>query len=83
MDNEGLAFGSLCLWAKEDNPVKFKEIKSRSLHSSLLDSLSLTHSDIAEVVYKFYKGEFVCAYEEKAGMNLRIIVGELLMMAYH
>ena len=28
MDNEGLGFGSLCLWGKEDNPVKFKQIKS-------------------------------------------------------
>ena len=26
-----------------------------------MDSLSLTHSDIAEVVYKTYKGSFVCA----------------------
>ena len=61
MDNEGLGFGSLCLWGKEDNPVMFKKIKSRNLYSSLMDSLSLTHSDIAEVVYKTYKGTFVCA----------------------
>ena len=97
MDNEGLAFGSLCLWAKEDNPVKFKEIKSRSLHSSLLDSLSLTHSDIAEVVYKFYKGEFVCAsvgkkrwYEFKNnrwritddGVSLRIKISNEIVNVY-
>ena len=61
MDNEGLGFGSLCLWAKEDNPVKFKQIKTKSLNGALLQSLSQTHTDIADVVYKCYKDDYCCA----------------------
>ena len=97
MDNEGLAFGSLCLWAREDDPVKFKKIKTKSLNGALIQSLSGTHTDIAEVIYKCYKGQFVCAsvgkkrfYEFKNhrwrltddGVSLRIKISNELVNTY-
>ena len=43
MDNEGLGFGSLCLWAREDNPVSFKKIKTKSLNGSHFFNPCLLH----------------------------------------
>lgn len=65
MDNEGLGMGSLCKWAKEDNILKYNEIMKDNLHKVMLDSLNATHHDIAKVVYKMFKYEFVCASAKK------------------
>ena len=65
MNNEGLSVGSLYLWAKEDNPEKWKEIKSRNLRTYLMKSLNMTHHDIAMVIYQKFKYEFVCSSSKK------------------
>lgn len=61
MNNDGLGMGSLCRWAKYDNPVRYNKIMSTNRNKILIDSLSGTHTDIARVVYDMYKYEFVCA----------------------
>ena len=52
--------GSLCRWAKEDNIIKYNEIMNENKKKIMLDALSATHSDVAKVVYHFFKHEFVC-----------------------
>lgn len=60
MNSEGLNMGSLCRWAKEDNIIKYNEIMNENKKKIMLDALSATHSDVAKVVYHFFKHEFVC-----------------------
>lgn len=60
MDNNGLGLGTLYLWAKEDNMIKYNELCSKNLRKCMLDSLSLEPNDVAKVVYNLYKNEFVC-----------------------
>ena len=60
MDNSGLGLGTLYLWAKEDNIMKYNELCRKNLRKCMLDSLSLEPNDVARVVYNLYKNEFVC-----------------------
>ena len=59
-DGFGLGIGTLYLWAREDNPHKFRELSDSNLRKCMLNSLSLTPNDIGKVVYNLYKHEFVC-----------------------
>lgn len=61
MSNEGLGLGSLCRWAKQDNIIEFNKIASKNRKQLLIASLSVTHTDIARVIYNEFKNEFVCA----------------------
>lgn len=58
MDNEGLGKGTLYMWAKEDNPQKFKEITKNDLRKLMYTSLSMTHHDIAKVIFEMNKDQF-------------------------
>ena len=61
MKGEGLGLGSLYLWAKEDNPVKYTELSSNNLRKCMIDSLSIAPNDVAKVIRHMYKNEFVCS----------------------
>ena len=76
MENDGLGLGSLYLWAREDNLIKFNELSKTNLRKIMLDSLSIAPNDVAKVVYYLYKHDFVCSSSKKMyGINLRIIDG--------
>jgi P4 family phage/plasmid primase-like protien len=59
----GLGMGTLCMWAKHDQPEAYKEILRTDLQSLIERSYrgSPTHHDIAKVVHQMYRYEYVCA----------------------
>lgn len=58
---EGLNRGSIHYWAKLDNPEKYAEFKNGQVRTFIEQSLTGTNVDIAKVLYKLYKHQFVCA----------------------
>ena len=60
MDNKGLELGSLHRWAKLDSPDEYKKILREDLTNLLKASLNQTDYDIARVIHKMLKHEFVC-----------------------
>lgn len=61
MKQGSLTIGTLYMWAKTDNPVAFKEIRSSSIHELVIDCLTGTHNDVARVVYAMFQHRFVCS----------------------
>ena len=58
--------GTLIYWAKKDNPDEFSIIQKESLKGLVDKSLvgektCGTHSDVANIVYNYYKDLFVCS----------------------
>lgn len=56
----GLNIGSLHRWARLDNPKKYKEVCSRLLRPLMMCSVSGSSQDVAAVVYKMYRYQYVC-----------------------
>ncbi len=56
----GYNLPSLKIWAKEDNPRKYKEIINKHLEKLIAIASSGTHYDIAKVIHQMYEGQFVC-----------------------
>ena len=58
--------GTLIFWAKQDNPDEFSKIQKDSL-SKLVDKSLIgektcgAHTDVANIVYNYYKNLFVCS----------------------
>tara|TARA_B110001469_G_C9648763_1_gene329826 strand:+ start:2038 stop:4686 length:2649 start_codon:yes stop_codon:yes gene_type:complete len=59
-DEGGLEIGTLYRWAKMDNEEAYKRIMRDDIENLIRTSLSVSHYDIAKVVYKLYKHEFKC-----------------------
>jgi P4 family phage/plasmid primase-like protien len=59
--NQGLTIASLYRWAKIDSPDEYNELKRNEISISLIESLSGTNFDVANVLYTLYKHEYVCA----------------------
>jgi P4 family phage/plasmid primase-like protien len=97
--NDGLKFGSLTLWAKQDNETGFLKFKldeiDRKLRTSLEDN---TPYDIAKVLREMYDGIYVCSsikhkqwyeyrnhryVEIQEGYTLFINISEELVHEYH
>lgn len=70
MKDTGLGIGTLCMWAKKDNPDAYEKIISQSLYASLLNSSSDTDYDIALVIYQKFKQDFVCSSIKYKGWYL-------------
>ena len=80
-NNSELGFGSLIRWAKQDNPEEYLKLYNKhntsldnntDLYKKIIASFSLTQSDIAEVLYKYFNGsgfaeeiKFVCMNSTK------------------
>jgi P4 family phage/plasmid primase-like protien len=59
MKNEGLGIASLYYWAKIDNYEEYRKIMEKDTNQMLNKSLeTITHWDVANVLYKIYKHEF-------------------------
>jgi P4 family phage/plasmid primase-like protien len=67
MREDGLGIGTLRLWAKNDNEIKYNELCNKDLSSLIFKSFSETHTDIAKVVHYMYKYNYVCVSNK---MNL-------------
>jgi P4 family phage/plasmid primase-like protien len=56
----GLNIGSLHRWARLDSPAKYKELRSSLLEPLMFSSVSGVSQDMAMVIHKMYKHQFVC-----------------------
>jgi P4 family phage/plasmid primase-like protien len=56
----GLNIGSLHRWARLDNPTKYTAIRSKMLRPLMMCSVSGSSQDVAAVVYKMYKYQYIC-----------------------
>lgn len=56
----GLNIGSLHRWARLDNPEGYRVQISQFLHPLILNSASGASQDVAAVVYKMYRYQYVC-----------------------
>lgn len=56
----GLGIGTLCMWAREDNPDKYFELRTQSETALVEQALTGTHFDVARLVYAKFRSEFVC-----------------------
>ena len=70
MKDTGLGIGTLCMWAKNDDPINYEKIMSQSLYASLLNSSSETDYDIALVIYQKFKQDFICSSIKYKGWYL-------------
>lgn len=57
---EGLNIGSLRMWAKEDDPQKYKELINKSIFAEIKECNGM-HNSIAVIASKILKGKYVCA----------------------
>lgn len=66
-----LTIRSIKFWCKQDNPTRYQEIYEDSADQMIEQSLNkmdglkgikgYSHSDVAQIMYRLYKDEFVCA----------------------
>lgn len=96
--NDGLKFGTLSLWAKQDNEKAFLQFKLDEIDSKIKASIEENTSyDIAKVLREMYDGIYVCSsikykdwYEFRGhryvplqeGYTLFINISEELVRAY-
>ena len=57
----GLTIGSLHFWAQQDSPDEYGVLRDRDLRHWIMMSLSGTHVDVAKVLYRMYRYQYVCA----------------------
>jgi P4 family phage/plasmid primase-like protien len=60
INKDGLRLGTLCLWAKQDDFSKYKEVTSKSVKNLILKSQSGTHTEVARVIHRCYGETFMC-----------------------
>jgi phage/plasmid-associated DNA primase len=65
-----LTLGSLCYWAKQDNPERYKEVYNRNIHSELMRRIfgdvsegNLGHFDIAYIIHLCLRDKYVWSPE--------------------
>lgn len=62
MKKGDLKIGSLFSWVQQDKgPQKLIELQQANKHHVLIQSISGTHVDIANVIYNMYRDTFICA----------------------
>jgi len=98
MKEGGLGIGSLYLWAKKDNLAAYQELMKTDLKTLIYQSMSMTHNDIARVVFQMFQHDFVCGsiknrvwYEFKkhrwtvsdSGLGLRLRLSEEVWKTYN
>lgn len=61
MKETGLGMGTMIMWAKQDNPDEYEKIMAKSMHSCMVNSGSGTDYDIALVIHKKFRQDYICA----------------------
>jgi P4 family phage/plasmid primase-like protien len=56
-----LGMGTLRMWAKQDNVAAYNEIIRQDVSELIDRSISGTHHDVARVVHRMYRYDYVCA----------------------
>jgi len=94
---DGLNLGSLYHWAKIDNPEGYHEFRNRQIRSFIDQSMTGTNVDVAKVLHKIYKYQYVCSsiknkkwfyfsnhhwHEDDCGIRLRNKVSNELVQEY-
>ena len=95
--HKGLSIASLHRWAKIDNKEEYEKVVDVGSRNALIESLSGTNYDVAKVLYKMYKYQYVCTtvrqsiwYEYKGhrwveienGMSLKQKISTILAKKY-
>ena len=62
----GVGMGSMIHWAAKDSPNDFHKHRCDALESSIIKTVKKektcgAHADMADVIYRYYRNEFVCA----------------------
>lgn len=63
MKSDGLKLGTLCFWAKSDNPFEYQTIVSNNIFSDI-KSCNGGHYSVAKIAYSILKNKFVCVNAE-------------------
>lgn len=61
MKDEGLGLGTLRMWARNDNPKMYEQIKREDIENILLLCVYKGHTNISEYIKAKYSDEFICA----------------------
>ena len=66
-NNRQITIASLHYWAKKDDPDQYEKYKKESLENMILTSIkgdkrTGAHSDVANVIYHWFKDCFMCAH---------------------
>ena len=56
-----LGMGTLRMWAKQDSPAAYNEIVRQDVSELIDKSMSATHHDVAMVVHRMFRYEYVCS----------------------
>lgn len=95
--HKGLSIGSLHRWAMIDNREEYMKIVHDGTRELLMESLSGTNFDVANVLYTMFKFNYVCAsskhntwfeyrghrwYEIEGGMSLKQKISPILSQKY-
>lgn len=69
MREDGLTEGTIRYWAKKDNPSAYAQFLREDINTEIIKQCKSkkewTSWDIAHVVYKMYRHEFVCCHDKK------------------
>lgn len=60
----GMGLGTLCHWAKLDNPEVYREVREQSELGFIERALSSTNRDVAKLVHFRFRREYVCVSEK-------------------
>jgi P4 family phage/plasmid primase-like protien len=60
-----LNIGSLCWWAKHDNPEGYQDFMRRNISELIREAETGTHDDLAKVMYEMYKHTYKCVSIKK------------------
>lgn len=96
MRDDGLNIGSLHMWAKTDNPSKYKDFQMNNVYNDIKDCNG-SHKSISKIAHKLYGKTFVCVnsagslwyyfdgnlwIEDEGGITLRKEIADNLWRKY-
>jgi P4 family phage/plasmid primase-like protien len=65
LDGTTLRLGTLRMWAKTDNPDKYKEIVEDDIVEFIEKEVKATHTSVARILKKMYDGRYVASIEQR------------------
>jgi len=60
-DNHPSSLGTLCYWAKTQNPIKYKNWRETKINYYINQAESGSHYDLAVLLKKLYSEKYICA----------------------
>lgn len=93
-ENSNITVNTIAWYAKEDNIEKYNEWHQHWCHESMDKSLNLTHTDIANALYKWYWLDFIYSkgkwykfydhrwHEDDEAIELKKIISDSFMNKY-